>query len=842
MDKKKQREQAQTQGQEREEEASAPQEQAIPATPGTATTQREQMEAVTNWFHNPNGGGLLLSNLNINAVENSYASADAYVKAKPLILTAFKCVLNEHDRTVLDFVERRRGEPTADDPELRDARKASARYKAPCSFRAHSNSLLSYVKLCSINTKIYLFFKKLGEKVYGADDFCKSHPPAAPGIRVSTVINENAAMAAMAASGQANTTSMFSHPLHGSSSSTAHTNIHADKALGITDTVHYSDEAIFKYMIDVMYETNNGGGSGEDGDRDAVLGHGNSSLTANEFFAHMGSGLYAHAHLAALSANTSFLGSQEGVIISNVDFTHMLRLYPTAEHFVKAKKEVMDELLEKLSDSDKIVLSQMKEHGAYPNTGAATPQTPTTPTSTALDVANLSGSVPETTEIEKIRNRSRQISTKLGIWYRKLGIAAYGEDEFNRVYREIQMPLQRGRPLKKRLHELDENMHMMIDEEEDNANLQIHSASADEGQTTPQQQNRAGKKAAANSNGSGSKRSINDASIDVNDDNEDEEGPIFVGDIHAILSKSEGSTYENIRAGINLRHLRKLYPSAQSYYAHRPIILNALRDKLPPQVQAHDDESNEQSSQAKLIVWFNKLGQEAYGEEEFNRFLYAVEPPSTRTPGGRLDGTNGIENPRIRYVNIPTFNLNPASSGGQSPSRDHADWTSGPMVNDATRAVYPTVESYVRAQKQIMRGLVEKLSTLEQHLLLSVFTPQQQTVLDLDMDGVKQSIRQIHSKLVGQFKSLGVAVYGHEAFSACYGRINAQSANSVAHSSVPASSSSSSSSGGAANQQNSDDDSLVLFSSKKKRKGEDGNNASASTTSAKKKSTPAAKH
>jgi hypothetical protein len=140
MDKKKQREQDQTQGPEREEEASAPQEQAIPATPGTATTQREQMEAVTNWFHNPNGGGLLLSNLNINAVENSYASADAYVKAKPLILTAFKWVLNDHDRTVLDFVERRRGEPTADDPELRDARKASARYNTLYSFLAHSNS------------------------------------------------------------------------------------------------------------------------------------------------------------------------------------------------------------------------------------------------------------------------------------------------------------------------------------------------------------------------------------------------------------------------------------------------------------------------------------------------------------------------------------------------------------------------------------------------------------------------------------------------------------------------------------------------------------------------------
>jgi hypothetical protein len=87
--------------------------------------KRVQLEAIANWFLNPNHGGLLLNNLNISSVERTYPTAEAYVSAKPNILAAFRGVLVENESSILDVVDRNHSRSAGDDPELRDARKAA---------------------------------------------------------------------------------------------------------------------------------------------------------------------------------------------------------------------------------------------------------------------------------------------------------------------------------------------------------------------------------------------------------------------------------------------------------------------------------------------------------------------------------------------------------------------------------------------------------------------------------------------------------------------------------------------------------------------------------------------
>jgi hypothetical protein len=568
--------------------------------------------------------------------------------------------------------------------------------------------------IISINTKMYIFFKKLGERIFGADAFCRAHPPAAPGVSMKRLMNAAAPTGPSGSAtfskkmpGKGNNAGAVAAGLkHRISQDSGRQGSSNSASIGTNSSgfLNTSNDAVFDYMAEVMFSVDPGDYKVTDGIENEV----------------------------AAAVDGDFLGpQQEGLITSAVNFNSMLQLYPTAESYVADKSDVIELFIERLSGDDKYVLDRMKDFGG-----------------------ELEGDT--VAEIERIRNRSRQISTKLGIWFRKLGVAAYGEDVFNQVYRDVQMPLQRGRPLKKRMHKEVQ----LTDADEDNADdnerpidiskfigIAEYQAAADDHTVSTLQRHQNGH-------------------VEASDAGQ----TAVVGNIRSIFEDMDGSSYERARSSIDFGLLRKLYPSARNYYASKRTILKALLDRLPVE-EPHTGSSSAVADivrEAKLIVWFNKLGRDVYGEAEFNKYLYAVEPPAkygyidTAT-----DGSNGIQNPRIRYVHTPSsiISFSPRELDDNEDLSGIPSVDLGDLAGVAIRAVYPTTESYISAQHQIMRGFIGQLSKMEQHLLLSVFTPQQVLSLDLDEATAKESVRQIHSKLVEWFRTLGIAVYGPQAFS-----------------------------------------------------------------------------
>jgi hypothetical protein len=367
---------------------------------------------------------------------------------------------------------------------------------------------------------MYIFFKKLGERIFGADAFCRAHPPAAPGVSMKRLMNAAAPTGPSGSAtfskkmpGKGNNAGAVAAGLkHRISQDSGRQGSSNSASIGTNSSgfLNTSNDAVFDYMAEVMFSVDPGDYKVTDGIENEV----------------------------AAAVDGDFLGpQQEGLITSAVNFNSMLQLYPTAESYVADKSDVIELFIERLSGDDKYVLDRMKDFGG-----------------------ELEGDT--VAEIERIRNRSRQISTKLGIWFRKLGVAAYGEDVFNQVYRDVQMPLQRGRPLKKRMHKEVQ----LTDADEDNADdnerpidiskfigIAEYQAAADDHTVSTLQRHQNGH-------------------VEASDAGQ----TAVVGNIRSIFEDMDGSSYERARSSIDFGLLRKLYPSALSNYLLPVFFLLAL--------------------------------------------------------------------------------------------------------------------------------------------------------------------------------------------------------------------------------------------------------------------------
>jgi hypothetical protein len=241
------------------------------------------------------------------------------------------------------------------------------------------------------------------------------------------------------------------------------------------------------------------------------------------------------------------------------------------------------------------------------------------------------------------------------------------------------------------------------------------------------------------------------------------------------LGREKAVSLKTILAKTNYDALRKAYPTPEDYFAHKHTVLNTIRTKLPADDEAAlrflrtsvSMDNCDASSQSiikerakavehKLLVWFNKMGIVAYGQDAYYKYLFG-------SPRQQV----------VKRSHCPQQPQLPAISSRQSGSqlaREHKIqfelWGIADVVN--MYSLYDNAELYVRSRQTIISGLFRRLNKTQHHTLQMMFD-----------SGHEAEMKNIYLALSVQYERLGAAVFGERSFRAVSERVAVMTADST---------------------------------------------------------------